>query len=134
MQLHHIAYVTKNIEKKAREMCELLGLEQLTQPVIDEERGVRILFLDLGNDVQLELLEPYGENSPVESHLKQGGGLYHLCFEVDDLAEQLADTTGRGKALLIKDPSPAPAIDGRRVAFVVSPGRDVFEFVEPPKK
>ncbi len=134
MRLHHIAYVTKDVESKARELCELLGLEQQAEPVVDEEKGVRILFLHLGGQVQLELLEPYGSDSPVESHLKKGGGLYHLCFEVDDLEEELANVTGQDGAMLIKGPSVAPAIDGRRVVFVVSAGKDVFEFVEAAKK
>ena len=134
MRLHHIAYVTNNVEDKARELCELLGLERQADPVVDEEKGVRILFLHLGGEVQLELLEPYGSNSPVENHLKKGGGLYHLCFEVDDLEGELANTTAQGGAMLIKEPSVAPAIDSRRVGFILSAGKDLFEFVEAAKK
>ncbi len=133
MKLHHIAYVTNDVEKKARELGELLGLDSKAEPVLDEEKGVRILFVELGGGVQLELLEPLGQDSPTSNHLKKGGGLYHLCFEVDDLEETLQRVTESGLGIVVREPSAAPAIDGRRVAFVASSDRDLIEFVETDK-
>jgi len=130
MRLHHIAYVCKNVEQKAEEFCRLLGYEIESPSVIDENQNVRILFLIHQDGSRLELLEPYGSNSPVRKFLEKGGGLYHLCFEVDDLEAALRQITSDNRAYIVKQPTSAPAIDGRRVAFVVTAEKDLIEFVE----
>lgn len=134
MRLHHIAYVCKDVEAKARSLGDLLGCKSTAKPVIDKEQGVRILFLDLGDDVGLELLEPYGINSPVQKHLDKSGGLYHLCFEVDDLEKTLEHIQKNNKAMVVKEPTPAAAIEGKRVAFVVTAEKDLIEFVESKRR
>jgi methylmalonyl-CoA/ethylmalonyl-CoA epimerase len=134
MRLHHIAYVCKNVEAKARLLGDLLGCKSPGKAVIDKEQGVRILFLDLGGGVTLELLEPYGNNSPVQKHLDKGGGLYHLCFEVDELEKALEHIQKDNKAMVVKGPTPAAAIEGGRVAFVVTAEKDLIEFVESKRR
>jgi methylmalonyl-CoA/ethylmalonyl-CoA epimerase len=129
MQLHHVAYLTKNIDRKADELCRLLGVNRCTEPLIDLGQGVRAVFLDLGG-VQLELIEPAGEDSPVAKRVLKSPGLFHLCFEVDDLDETLRRLVASEEATIIKPPQPAPAIGHRRVAFVVTTGNDLIEFVE----
>lgn len=134
MRLHHIAYVTKNVEEKADSLCTLFGFSKTVGPVVDEKQKVRIIFLDIGSGTQLELLEPLGPDSPVQRHLKKGGGLYHLCLEVDNLDEMLERVQKDGFGFVAKEAVAAPAIGGRRVAFVVTPGMDLVEFVEADKK
>jgi methylmalonyl-CoA/ethylmalonyl-CoA epimerase len=129
MQLHHVAYLTKNIDRKADELCRLLGLKKTAEPVVDPGQGVRIQFLDMGS-TQLELIEPAGDDSPVAKRVLKSPGLFHLCFEVDDLDETLRQLQASEEATVIKPPQPAPAIGHRRVAFVVTAGNDLFEFVE----
>ena len=130
MRLHHVAYVTKDVDRKAAKLESLLGFRKAGPPVVDTVQGVRIQFMDLGDDGLLELLEPHGEKSPVQRHLDQGGGLYHLCFEVDDLEGTLQRLRDTGEAFVVCEPVPAPAIENRRVAFVVTSERDLVEFVE----
>ena len=89
MRLHHVAYVTRSVSQKAAELTTLLGFRPAGPTVLDEVQGVRIQFMDMGNGELLELLEPHGAKSPVQRHLDKGGGLYHLCFEVDDLEATL---------------------------------------------
>ena len=129
MNVHHVAYLTKNIDRKAEELCRLLGAKRLSEPVVDPGQGARIVFLDLGG-TRLELIEPWGDDSPVATRVKKSPGLYHLCFEVDDLEEALARLEAAEEATVIKPPQPAPAIENRRVAFVVTTGNDLVEFVE----
>ena len=134
MKLHHIGYVTDNLEKKSKSLCSLLGLECKNDIVIDRKQDVRILFLDTGGDAQLELIEPLSPDSPVQRHLKKGGGLYHLCFEVEDLETTLETLQKNRQAMVVKQPLEAPAIDGKRVAFVVTADGDLVEFVESDKR
>ena len=62
----------------------------------------------MGDGGLLELLEPHGEKSPVLRHLQKGGGLYHLCFEVDDLEGTLQRLRDTGEAVVVCEPVPAP--------------------------
>jgi methylmalonyl-CoA epimerase len=130
MRLHHIAYVTPNVERKAAQLARLLGLRAKGAPVIDAVQRVRVQFMQLGDGGLLELLEPHGEKSPVQRFLQKGGGLFHLCFEVDDLDGTLQGLRESGEAVVVCEPVPAPAIGQRRVAFVVTADRDLIEFVE----
>jgi len=130
MRLHHISYVTADLEKKAASLCELFGFRRAGDVVVDEHQGVRILCLDMGDGHLLELLEPLGKDSPVQRHLDSGGGLYHLCFEVDRLDETLRRIEQMGEARVVKPAAEAPAFGGCRVAFVVTSDMDLVEFVE----
>jgi len=130
MKLHHIAYVCDDVEAKARSLAEVCGCAPIGKIIEDTLRQVRILFLETQTDVGIELLEPMGPNSPILGWLRNGGGLYHLCFEVDDLDVHLEKLFREGKARLAQDPAPAPALSGRRVAFVVTAECDLIEFVE----
>ena len=134
MRLHHIAYVTRSVDEKATKLADLLGFRMAGPPTIDEVQGVRCQFMKMGDGGLLELLEPYGDKSPIQRHLQKGGGLYHLCFEVDDLDLTLQRLRDTGDAIVVCEPVPAPAIDNRRVAFVVTTDRDLIEFVEAVRK
>ena len=133
MRLHHIAYVCNNIEPKADSLCNILGWKRVCNPVIDRNQGVRILFLKMCDGSLMELLEPLGPDSPVHRFLENGGGLYHLCYEVDNLDEKLQQITKDGEAIVVETPMNAPAIENRRVAFVVTNQQDLIEFVETKK-
>ncbi len=130
MRLHHVAYVTEDLERKCAQLAELLGLQPSGAPIVDPVQGVRIQFMKTEDGGLLELLEPYGEKSPVLRHLQNGGGLYHICYEIDDLEGTLQHIRNSGKAAVVCEPVPAPAINHRRVAFVVTEDRDLIEFVE----
>jgi methylmalonyl-CoA/ethylmalonyl-CoA epimerase len=130
VRLHHIAYVTKNVEHKADFFGRLLGFRVIAGPVVDQEQGVRVIFMGIGGEAKVELLEPIGPDSPVQRFLANGGGIYHLCFEVDDLDKTLERIIKEGHAMVVKEPVEAPAIDGKRVAFIVTAERDLIEFVE----
>jgi len=132
MRLHHIAYVTKDLEAQAETFFQLLGFTPIGPPEVDKTQGVRILFLDMGHGEKLELLEPWGDNSPVQRHLQKGGGLYHLCFEVDDLADTLEKIQKNRQAFIVREPTSAPALGHQPVAFVVTKNQDLIEFVQAP--
>ena len=130
MRLHHIAYTTDDLANKVAHFSALFGFTPIAEPVVDPVQKVRIQVLDMGEGSLMELLEPSGEKSPVAGHLKKGGGLYHLCFEVDDIVATLVRLRETGAAFVVCEPVPAPAMDNRLVAFVVTSERDLIEFVQ----
>jgi methylmalonyl-CoA/ethylmalonyl-CoA epimerase len=97
----------------------------------DPIQQVRVAFFspaDPRNPV-FELVEPAGEGSPVKAFVKKGGGLHHVCYEIDDLESGLAEARDVG-FVIVSNPVPAVAFGGRRIAWIVSKRRLLMEFLE----
>jgi methylmalonyl-CoA/ethylmalonyl-CoA epimerase len=97
----------------------------------DPIQRTRVAFLDLSSPapVQLELVEPATVDSPVARFLQKGGGLHHLCYEVDDLQEQIRWMKSQ-RAVLIRSPKPAVAFSGRHIAWVCTRDSLLVEYLE----
>ena len=97
----------------------------------DEIQRARVAFLDLppAGLTKVELVEPLGHDSPVAGFLEKGGGLHHLCFEVDDIERQIAEMKAQ-KAMLIRRPQPAVAFGGRRIGWMLTREKLLVEYLE----
>ncbi|XP_033729823.1 methylmalonyl-CoA epimerase, mitochondrial-like [Pecten maximus] len=65
------------------------------------DHGVYTVFIELG-DTKLELLNPMGDNSPIQNFLdkNKNGGMHHICIEVDNITEAMKDVKAKGIRLL----------------------------------
>jgi methylmalonyl-CoA/ethylmalonyl-CoA epimerase len=80
------------------------------------EQRTRVALLPVGES-RIELLEAMDENSPIALFIsKRGEGLHHICFEVDNLAQELATLRNAGIRLI--DPVPRRGAGGCWVAFI----------------
>ncbi len=132
--LHHVGVVVADLDAAAKAYEQDFGYRREGGIVEDPVQKVRILFLvDRSASVRLELLQPAGPDSPVLKALQKGGGLNHLCYEVADIAAEVAAFRQAG-AVLVSGPVPAPAIGGSRVAFLFHRTHGVFELVESPAR
>ena len=88
-KLNHIAIVVPDI-KKGKEIYEKNFNAKVSEPKSYPEHGVTVVFVELEN-TKIELMEPYGENSPVKKFLEKNpnGGMHHICLEVSDINESL---------------------------------------------
>lgn len=131
MRFHHIGYAVRNIGEYLETFVQpLLAPVSVTEPVSDPIQRVTVCFVELPGGVLLELVEPLGADSPVNSVIgSQRGGLYHTCYEVDDLEQAIARFRAR-KCMPLGAPVPAAAFDGRRIVFLLTPQRDLIELVE----
>jgi methylmalonyl-CoA/ethylmalonyl-CoA epimerase len=132
LRFHHVALVAHRLEPLAEFYCHVLGFTPAAPPIIDPIQQVRVQFLHLGS-FALELLEPAAPESPVGQFVRAGGGLYHVCYECDDLDHTVAEFCNAG-ATVARAPTPAPAMAGRRVAFLVTRQRQLIELVESASK
>jgi len=129
-RLHHLAVVVADIDRTAEVYRKLLGVQPVTEVIHDCRQKVHIQFLSgpaLG-DLQLELLAPDGEDSPVALALKKGGGLNHLCFEVADLNEALQAARQQG-CRVVCEPVETAAMGNCKIAFVFTPDQQIVEFM-----
>jgi len=133
MRVHHIGYAVADIRAYLEEiLVPLFNPLSVTEPVADPIQQVRVCFVELAGGLRMELVEALNDGSPVASIVgSKRGGLYHICYEVDDLEATIA-TFRRKRYLPLGRPVAAAAFDGRRIVFMISPQRDLVEFVESP--
>jgi methylmalonyl-CoA epimerase len=114
-RIDHVAIVVRDLETALRFYHDTLGIAP--SRVIDFPReGVKIAFLPLGGPggSEIELLEPTDPAGGVARFLeKRGEGLHHLCLEVEDVDEALAELTAAGATVL--DRAPRPTAEGRGI-------------------
>jgi len=131
LALHHIGCVVDSIEQRIESYRQDLGALSVSVVFEDPIQRSRVAFLDLPTPgaVQLELVQPMTADSPVALFLRKGGGLHHLCYELDDLSEQI-ERMKKQRALLIRRPRPAVAFQGRRIAWMRSRDGLLLEYLE----
>ena len=96
-----------------------------------ESQGVEAVLLDVGEG-HVEVLAPLGPDTPVGKYLaKNGTGLHHVAYAVDDIDATLERLAAAGLQLI--DSEPRAGIRDSRVAFLHprSTGGVLTEIVEP---
>jgi methylmalonyl-CoA/ethylmalonyl-CoA epimerase len=134
-RFHHIGFVVASIQNSVHGFRNSLQAEWDGTIFHDPNQEVRVTFLygkHPGNPV-LELVEPAGDESPVIPFLKRGGGLHHLCYEIDGLEDQLVLSRAQG-GLVVRPPLPAVAFGGRRIAWVYTKNRLLLEYLERQRR
>ena len=133
--LHHLGFVVASIATVGEAFALSVSARWDGQIIHDPIQQARVAFfypVDARNPVY-ELVEAAGESSPVSNFLKKGGGLHHVCYEVDDLESQLLEARKAGLAI-VSAPAPAVAFEGRRIAWVCSKRRLLMELLERTEK
>jgi methylmalonyl-CoA/ethylmalonyl-CoA epimerase len=114
MKLHHIGIVVPKIEDSIGDLVNYIKFETIGIPMPVGSQKVNICFLKVGEPF-LELIEPVEKDSPVYDFAKKGGGIHHLCFEVNDIHAKLDDMEKKGATVLVK---PVIGFDNRLIAFL----------------
>ncbi len=115
MKLNHIGIAVKSIDEKLNIWRDILGLELKGIEELPEQK-VKVAMFPLG-DINIELLEPFGEDSTVQKFIeRKGEGLHHLCFDVDNIEKVLAEMKTIGVKLI--DEVPRLGLSGKKIAFI----------------
>jgi methylmalonyl-CoA/ethylmalonyl-CoA epimerase len=115
LRINHIGLATSSLDAALDVFRDGLGLEDVGGEYVESD-AVRVSFLTLGES-RLELLEPVGEEGPVQKFLaNRGPGVHHVCLEVEDLPGMLERLKARGVELI--DQEPRRGAHGTLVAFV----------------
>jgi methylmalonyl-CoA/ethylmalonyl-CoA epimerase len=129
--LHHLGFVVASISAVAEEFATSMSAHWDGKLIHDPLQRVRVAFfspVDVRNPV-FELVEPADQVSPVSNFLKKGGGLHHVCYEIDDLESGLKVARDAGLVIMSR-PTPAVAFGGRRIAWVCSKSLLLMELLE----
>ena len=84
-RLNHVAIAVPDLAAATAQYRDVLGA-RVSEPLDQPAHGVTVVFVELPN-TKIELLHPLGENSPIGNFLDRnaGGGVHHVCYEVDDI-------------------------------------------------
>jgi len=113
--IHHIAIAVENLDDAISGYEELYSITSTSREVV-EDQGVSEAMLAIGGSY-IQLLEPLTPESPVGRFLSRNGeGLHHIAFAVENIEEALAHLKETGTTLI--DESPRVGGGGHRIAFV----------------
>ncbi|MBL0224423.1 MAG: methylmalonyl-CoA epimerase [Geobacteraceae bacterium] len=114
-KINHIGIAVRSLEESIP-----FYRDQLAMPFagIEEvaEQKVRVAMLQVGES-KIELLEPTSEESPVAKFIeKNGPGIHHLAYEVEDIEAAIARLMAEGARMV--DEKPRDGAHGTRIAFI----------------
>ncbi len=117
-KLNHVGVATPSIDASVAVYRDMLGATKIGEKFAMPEQGVWVCFVDVPNS-QIELIEPYGDASPLKSFLEKNpaGGQHHICFEVDDILAARDDLAAKG-ATVLNGGVPRIGAHGTPVIFV----------------
>ncbi len=114
-RIDHIAIAMEDLNQGLGFWEKALGLHVHAVRNVPEQ-AVDVAFLPVGAS-EVELVEPVTADSGIAKWLqKRGPGIHHICFEVDDIRQTLAELAGQGVELIDKEPR--TAVDGKLYAFI----------------
>ena len=116
-RLNHVAIAVPDLVAATATYRDILGAE-VSAPVDLPEHGVTTVFVELPN-TRIELLAVLGEASPIARFLERnpGGGVHHVCYEVEDLVAARVRMESRG-ARVLGDGTPRIGAHGKPVLFL----------------
>jgi methylmalonyl-CoA/ethylmalonyl-CoA epimerase len=131
-KLLHVGVAVPALDQATESLAVLFGYKVVSGPFDDPIQKVAVNFLTTSDQdtTEIELIAPLTEDSPIKAMLsKGGGGAYHLCFETNDIEAALNHAISAG-CIVISGPVPAVAFQNRRIAWIYSRSRQLFELVE----
>ncbi len=116
-RLNHVAIAVPDLAAAAALYRDTLGAT-VSGPFDLPEHGVSTVFVALSN-AKIELLHPLGEDSPIARFLARnpGGGVHHVCYQVDDILAARDRLRARG-ARVLGDGEPRTGAHGKPVLFL----------------
>jgi methylmalonyl-CoA/ethylmalonyl-CoA epimerase len=118
------------------DLTNLIRLLGIYSPQAEEiaEQKVRVLSFPIG-DIEIELLQPTDDNSPIAKFLNaKGSGIHHIAFQVENLEAKLTELKALGIRLI--DEKPRFGARGKKIAFIhpKSTGGILIELTQITKK
>jgi methylmalonyl-CoA epimerase len=129
-RIEHVAVAVKDMAASIALLRDAFGLTVEYQEKIGD---ISLAMLPVGQ-TYVELLDGVKRDSAIGRQIPpQGEGLFHLCFEVDDIDAALAELKAKGVALI--DETPRIGHGGCRIAFIdpAATGNMLIELAQLPE-
>lgn len=115
LRIEHIGIAVKNIDSSNEVFNKLFGIAPYkTEEVLSE--GVLTSFFKTGEN-KIELLESLNSHTAIAKFIdKNGEGIHHIAFEVDDIYKEMKRLKEEGFTLLSDQPK--KGADNKWVCFI----------------
>jgi len=114
-KVDHIGIAVKDLAETLKLYEGMLGLKAVETEVVEEQK-VKVAFLPTG-DSEVELLESTSPDGPIAKYIeKNGEGIQHIAFRVENLEQRLAELKEKGVRLI--DEKPRRGAGGAKIAFL----------------
>ena len=118
-KINHVAIAVPEVDAALTFWRDAMGLAVDHIEDVPSQKAT-VVFIPVGES-EVELVRPTSDDTGVAKFLaERGGGMHHLCFEVDDIDGMLTQLKEKGVRLINETPLDLP---GRRMAFVLSQAR-----------
>jgi len=97
----HIGLLVRSLDETAKLYGDLFGAI-LGEVKIVAAQGVKVGMLSFASGTKLELLEPLPDTKIAATLEKRGEGVQHVCFEVDNIEQELVSLADKGVELIDK--------------------------------
>lgn len=124
MNFHHIGIATKDINVAIKDYQRLYKIKDKSIIVFDKEQDATLALIRTEAGLSVEFIS----GKIVENIINKGIQYYHICYEVDQLKDEIRRLTDLG-ARLISRPKPAILFEMRQVAFLSTP-QGLIELLE----
>ena len=113
-KINHVAVAVADLDASLVFWRDAMGIELHHVEDVPSQKAA-VAFLPVGES-EVELVKPTSDESGLAKFVaEKGGGLHHLCFEVDDIEAMLEELKAKGVRLIDET---AKVLPGRKMAFV----------------
>jgi len=114
-KIDHIAFAVKNIESSAKLFEKIFNVQSSKTQIVKQE-NVKTKFLTI-NESKIELVEGTRENSSITNFIKkQGEGIHHIAFEVEDIKAEINRLKKLGFHII--NEKPKQGADNKLICFI----------------
>ena len=105
LHLDHIAIAVKDLEARVK-VYEDMGFKFDEKREVVESQKVVTAFATVDTHAHIELLMPVDNQGPIQKFIdKNGEGIHHLCFSVDDVQKKSEELRDKGYQLIYEAPT-----------------------------
>lgn len=114
-KIEHIGIAVKDIEASKNLFTKLLNTAPYKSEEVESE-GVITSFFQIG-EVKIELLQATNEKSAIHKYIeKNGEGIHHIAFAVDDAEEEISRLKQEGFQMIHEKSK--DGADNKNIAFL----------------
>lgn len=114
-KIEHIGIAVKDLDAANNIFTQLAEIGLLKIETVESE-GVKVSFFQVG-ETKIEFLQATNPESPIAKFIeKNGEGIHHIAFDVENVAEELGKLQEKGFKLIHEKPK--KGADNKLIAFL----------------
>ena len=128
LRFHHVGVIVSSIKKSLDHYKLMFSENKISKEFHIASQGVKVCFIETGNNVFLELIEPVDEGGSVAHLIEKKIKYYHAGYVVSNMDQTIDYLCSKDFKHL--ETFSSEAFDGKRCAFLYTPELHLIELIE----